>query len=356
MIVKKLFYKNLFFSIFISFAFFTSIDIVKANESELQTSGKKEELIDNNIVKQAINDDNVVLQKDDDVDNYKNDEELKTKLDNLNEEKDGSSDILSKDQIEDFRKVLKTDYREEYSKNIRMGKDRYSSEPKKSKKMDIKVVDAKSTKLGSSRIDMQTAYRCFMDKKYELSIYYYQKSIKENNKNYEGQFGLATSYLMLKQYDQAITEYVKLISNNYSRKQVINNLFVALQYKTYKEALGVLTDINAKTPGYADILAQIGVIYIRLGDNTKAIATLNRANELSPYNSLISYNLGLCYDKEKNYDFAKHFYEQAIRNDISEIISSSDYSDLLKRVEQIDKKIKEEIEMITAKNKKNRKK
>ncbi len=351
MIVKKL-----FVSIFVFFVFLTSISVVKANESELQTSNKKEELIDSNIAKKEISGGVVVSSNENNIDNNSNDEELKNKLDNLNEERDRELGALSKAQIEDFRKTLKTDYREEYSKNVRLWNEHYSDKTHKIKKMDIKVVDAKNTKLGSSVIDMQTAYTCFMDKKYELAIYYYKKSIKENNKNYEGQFGLATSYLMLKQYDQAIAWYVKLISTNYSRKQVVNNLFVALQYKTYKEALDVLTEINSKTKGYADILAQIGVIYIRLGDNNKAIATLNKANELSPYNSLISYNLGLCYDKENNYDFAKHFYEQAIRNDISEIISSSDYANLLERVQQIDKKIKEEIDMITAKNKKNKKK
>lgn len=355
MTAKKLFYKSLFCSVITCFVFFVSIFVINANESKtlINSSNKQNEQLNNNeSKKQDSFDKDVILQSSNF--NNKEEEEFRRKLDNLNEEKDTNDDTLSKEQIEDFRKTLKTDYSEEYSKYIKLGKDR-RGEQKKSK-INIQVVDVKNTKLGSSRIYMQTAYKCFMEKKYELAVFYYKKSVDDNNKNYEGLFGLATSYLMLKQYEQAIEIYVKLISNNYSRKQVINNLFIALQYKTYKYALGVLSEINTKTPGYADILAQIGVIYIRLGDNNKAIATLNRANELSPYNSLISYNLGLCYDKENNYDFAKHFYEQAIRNDISEIISSSDYSNLIKRVEQLDKKIKEEVENITTKNKKNRKK
>ena len=181
---------------------------------------------------------------------------------------------------------------------------------------------------------------------------YYKKALKNNNGNNEAKFGLATTYYMLMQYDQAIEIYSDLIINRYAREKVVNNLLFALQHKAYKDALDVLLYINDNSKGYSDILAQIGLIYVHLGDINKALSALNRANELAPSSALVSYNLGIVYDKQNNYDYAKHFYEQAVRNDISEIISVKDFKSLSKRIEQLNEIIKKEVDKLVKANKK----
>ena len=254
---------------------------------------------------------------------------------------------LTNQQINDFRKEMKG-YDEIYSKNVKVG----SINSGGNKKIDIKVKSAKDSKEGLSSIDIRKAYDCFVNKQYELAVMYYKKALKNNRGNNEAKFGLATTYYMLMQYDQAIEIYSDLIINRYAREKVVNNLLFALQHKAYKDALDVLLYINDNSKGYSDILAQIGLIYVHLGDTNKALSALNRANELAPSNALVSYNLGIVYDKQNNYDYAKHFYEQAVRNDISEIISVKDFKSLSKRIEQLNEIIKKEVDKLVKANKK----
>ena len=343
----KLFKSYFFYLFFVFLLYISNIRISFSDESNINVNELNKivneikgnnDLVVNNLAsnEEVININNEKKSNDPDQDLINS---LKLLNDAVQNDSNADDNKLSETDINDVKNSISNNYQEIYSKKINLGNKR-----NKKTNLDIKVVNSSETKEGSSLLNMKEAYNCFTNKQYELALYYYKKSLKKNKNNNEAKFGLATSYHMLRQYNQAIDLYIELISNNYSRKKVVNNLFIALQNKTYYEALEKLTSINTKSPGYADILAQIGVIYIHLGDNVKAISALSRANELSPYNALISYNLGTCYDNDKNYDYAKHFYEQAIRNDISDIISSNDYSKLTERIEQLDKLIKDEIE------------
>lgn len=262
-------------------------------------------------------------------------------------QKENNNQLTDK-QINAFRKEMK-DYDEVYSKNVKVGSINAGVN---NKKIDIKVKSAKDSKEGLSGVDIRKAYDCFMNKQYELAVMYYKNALKNNKDSDEAKFGLATTYYMLMQYDQAIDIYSDLIIKHYAREKVVNNLLSALQHKSYKDALDALLYVNDNSKGYSDILAQIGLIYVHLGDTNKALSALNRANELAPSNALVSYNLGIVYDKQNNYDYAKHFYEQAVRNDISEIISVKDFKSLSKRIEQLNEIIKKEVDKLVKANKK----
>ena len=201
----------------------------------------------------------------------------------------------------------------------------------------------KDSKLGARTISMKEAYNCFMNKDYELAIYHYRNALAENDGNAEAAFGLGASYQMLLQYDQAIEMYLKLIKNSYNRKKAVSNLLVALHHKTDKQALEILQNIDDNTPGYADILSQIGVIHMKNNDYNSALSALSKANDIAPDNALIAYNLGIVYHKVKNKDYAKHFYEQALRNDIADIISAEDSNNLYKRVQQLNAEIMDDL-------------
>ena len=58
--------------------------------------------------------------------------------------------------------------------------------------------------------------------------------------------------------------------------------------------------------------------------NQKAIYALARAHELSPNNAIVAYNLGILYDREGNIDYAKYFFEIAIKNGIAELLNYAD--------------------------------
>ena len=93
---------------------------------------------------------------------------------------------------------------------------------------------------------------------------------------------------------------------------------------------------------------------MKLGNNGKALSALNRAYELSKNNAVIAYNLGVLYDKEGNLDYAKHFYEIAIKNDISDILPLDDYKQLENRAKEIDEQILFEINEKKEKDNKNK--
>ena len=248
---------------------------------------------------------------------------------------------LNEQQVKNLSRNLNKKYGDDFAD--RLSVDNSLRRKKNSYKLDIKVKDAKDSKIGSTSISMKDAYNSFMGKDYELAIYHYRQALAESPSNAEAAFGLGASYQMLLQYDQAIDMYVKLIKNNYSRKKAVNNLLVALHHKTEKDALEILQNIDSNVPGYSDILSQIGVIYLKNEDYNSALTALSKANDLAPDNALVAYNLGIVYDKSNNKDYAKHFYEQAIRNDIADIISGDDLNRLYQRLQQINKDIIDEV-------------
>ena len=214
---------------------------------------------------------------------------------------------------------------------------------KTSSKFKLSVTDMAKTKDGGSLKMMQEAYSRYKQQDYELSLLYYKRALFYNPQSIEAMFGVGVCYQQLLQYDQAIEAYLKILSNNFSRKKIVSNLFLALTHKTNKDALDILLSIDKKILGYSDILTQIGILYMKNGDNGKAMSSLSRAYELSPTNAIISYNLGLLYDREKNIDYAKHFYEQSIKNDILDLISNEDGVLLQDRISQINQQIIQEM-------------
>ena len=248
---------------------------------------------------------------------------------------------LNEQQVKNLSRSLNKNYGDNFEDRLVV--DNSLRRKKANYKLDIKVKEAKDSKIGSQRISMKDGYNAFLSKDYEVAIYHYRQALAEDPTNAEAAFGLGASYQMLLQYDQAIDMYVKLIKNNYARKKAVNNLLVALHHKTDKQSLEILQSIDANVPGYSDILSQIGIIHLKNKDYNSALTTLSKANDIAPDNALIAYNLGIVYDKLNNKDYAKHFYEQAIRNDIADIISGDDLNNLYQRVQQINNEITESL-------------
>ena len=211
-------------------------------------------------------------------------------------------------------------------------------------KFELTVSDAEETKNGSAVKSLQEAFTFYKNEDYEMAVLYYKKALFYNPQSVEAQFGLGVAYQMLHQYDQAIAAYLKLFSKNYSRKKLVNNLLMCLQHKPYQNALDVLLSIDEKISGYYDVLAQIGVVYMKLGNDPKAIIALTRAYELAPTNAVVAYNLGVLYDREKNIDYAKHFFDIAIKNDIADLLDAKDLKQLNERMFELDEQILHEIE------------
>lgn len=245
------------------------------------------------------------------------------------------------DKQSNLYSLFDDDY-DEISNNINI-KRKSSRKKTLSKKLDIKVIDANKTNSGIAIRSLKEAYTLFKQRDYELAILYYKKSLKDNPKSVEAKFGLAVSYQLLRQYDQAIDLYVNLLNNNYSRKKIVSNLLLCLKYKSYKDSLKILLSVDNKILGYSDILAQIGIIYMKINDNKKAISTLLEAHESAPTNAVIAYDLGILFDRDNNIDNAKYFFDIAIKNGISSVLEKQDEDRLAERVQELNEQIKNEI-------------
>ena len=259
-------------------------------------------------------------------------------------EKSSSNNELLINEIEILNKKNNNSniYNDNFDKNVVINKQRKKTKQKI--KFNVSVKDANETSHGTAVKNLREAYDCFNDKQYELAVMYYKIALAENPQSVEAQFGLGVTYQMLMQYDQAIEAYLKLLSKNFSRKKVVANLLLALSHKPYKEALDILLSIDEKIAGYSDILSQIGIIYMKTNDDSRAISAFVRAYELSPNNAVIAYNLGILYDKQKNIDYAKHFYDQAIKNDILDILNGEDGKKLQERLQMINNQILKDIQ------------
>ena len=344
-----MFGKKLFFiAIFLTFYYTLCISYnVKAEEADTDTSNivvqgehNTQEALDNTQVSVETDESPVEIDQDliGDVNNKnieKNDKE-KTK----DSAENTKPNVIIKKKNKNLQDTL-NQYGDDFSNNVKV--DKKSSKIKKKVKFEVSVVDVKDTKAGVATKNLQEAYKCYKNSDYEMAIYYYKRSLAENAKSVEAKFGLGVSYQLLHQYDQAINTYLSMLNKGYSRKKLISNLLLCLKHKTYQDALDILLSIDSKILGYADILLQIGVIYIQTGDNIKAISALSKAHELAPTDPIVAYNLGILYDKDHNIDYAKHFFELAVKNDIGDILTNEEAQELDLKMKELDEKIMQEL-------------
>lgn len=354
MSIKKLF-------IFLFFCFLNSISIAEdkstvvspSSEIDIDLVGDKK--IKNNLNKTAgsrtiVNltpdavESNTTLKEQNNKDNHK--EETNNDLIKI----DKIYSTRNNNDIKSVEKYIKDNYDDKFSKQVEINRDNVKKDKKKSK-FKIEIVDAKDTRGGNVVKNLQEAFNFYKQKDYELAVFYYKKALLYNQNSVEARFGLGASYQMLRQYDQAINEYLKLFDANYSRRKIVNNLLLCLEHKSYEKALDILLSIDKNILGYADILTQIGIIFIKMKQNQKAIYALARAHELSPNNAIVAYNLGILYDREGNIDYAKYFFEIAIKNGIAELLNYDDNQRLEERIVEMNEQISAKI-----KNSKNNKK
>ena len=182
-----------------------------------------------------------------------------------NKNKQNVEKISAYNDNEEVKPIIKTNSKQ---KNVKSNLDKYTDEfydnfsimdeqsrkNKKPAKFDIKVVDISNTKDGVFTSNLKKGYNCYKNGDYELAVFYYKKALEENKDSIESQFGIAVSYQMLHQYDQAISYYLNILSKNFSRRKIVNNLLLCLSHKSYSEALDILLSINDNILGYSNCL------------------------------------------------------------------------------------------------------
>lgn len=202
--------------------------------------------------------------------------------------------------------------------------------------MFVQVTDSKNSEAGKLTQISKDAYDAFHSNQYEVAIYCYRQILAKDPKDYNALFGLATTMQMLKQNDEAIIIYKKLINMKQDNIKVVNNFLVAVSNLDRDKALETLIAIDKSIGGLNPlIIGQIGTVYIKLGMFENAIQYLTKAMELTTTNALYAYNLAIAYEATKQNQYAVYYYKFAIQNGIGKE-TDIDISKIQNKISQLE--------------------
>lgn len=186
--------------------------------------------------------------------------------------------------------------------------------------IDLKV-KTRSEKLSVSDIDLERAYRALLAGQTAASIAIYKSVLKEDSKNIDAKFGLATAYHRSGQYEKAKKLYTSILKKQPDHAGVLNNFLILAAEEAPDNALIELKKLEKIKPGFSPIPAQIGMIYVKKKEFTEAERYLKRAVSLSPENLIYQYNLAVTSDRLKKYDQAIFFYDQLVSSEKTDVVS-----------------------------------
>ncbi len=114
----------------------------------------------------------------------------------------------------------------------------------------------------------------------------------------------AETFVKLKQYDEAISIYRRLIGMSSKSKKNVINYFVRIaglyaQQKLYTDAVSVLHEGIAKFPRTGKLYQVLGIYFRRMKKNEEALHALKKAVSLKPDNAVFRYHLGVEYRRHK---------------------------------------------------------
>lgn len=119
----------------------------------------------------------------------------------------------------------------------------------------------------------------YIHEKYEDAIEYFKQSFEyeEEDKNSALNY-IGCCYIYLEKYDAAIEAFNEVLESELWERPLFNK----------------------------------GRVYLNLGNNSEALACFNRALMVNPKESDVYYYLGVYYDKIRDYNTSRDYYEKAI--------------------------------------------
>ena len=151
------------------------------------------------------------------------------------------------------------------------------------------------------------------NKKFDLSIEFFDKSIKLNNNFAPAYNNRGISYYKLKQYNKAIEDYNKAIELNPNDSEVYFNRGISYSnLKQYEKAIEDYNKAIELNPNDSEVYNNRGISYSNLKQYEKAIEDYNKAIELNPNDSEVYNNRGISYSNLKQYEKAIEDYNKAI--------------------------------------------
>ena len=180
--------------------------------------------------------------------------------------------------------------------------------------MDIVMVDR--VKVDKDlREKEKLAYNSVLVGQYEIALELYKEILQKEPKNKYVRYSLAVVYQRLYQFKQAKKIYYELLKEDPENKQdIINNIITIMIEESPREAVYMLSRLTMQNPQSAHLFASLGTAHERISNHDLAIKNYSKAYELDNQNPSYAYNLGVLFDKNKEYEKAIEMYVNAINN------------------------------------------
>lgn len=181
---------------------------------------------------------------------------------------------------------------------------------------------------------VEQAYSALSNGQQEVATSLYKRVLVRDKHNKSALFGLASIYQQQGQNSQARSLYATLLAHDAGNQAALNNFLMVVADESPEGALIEMKKLEAISPDFSPLPAQIAMIYNKLGKPQKAIRSLGRALAMSPENQTYRYNLAILCDKAGQRERAIALYKQLID-------ANSNGADLPGSVEQIKDRVLE---------------
>jgi Tfp pilus assembly protein PilF len=159
---------------------------------------------------------------------------------------------------------------------------------------------------------LEDAYVALNSGQTEVASTLYKNVLNNDANNVSALFGLATIYHQNSQLEEARALYTNILSLEPSNQDALNNFLMLVGEESPEEAILELKKLEAINPTVGIIPAQIAMIYLRQGEDKKALKYFNKAILLAPDNLVYRYNLAILLDKMGDGLQAIGIYKQLI--------------------------------------------
>jgi TolA-binding protein len=164
---------------------------------------------------------------------------------------------------------------------------------------------------------------------YDKAINSYKKIVKDypdNNYAPAAQFNCALCYKNLNKYEEAVREY-KLFQELYPQNEMINDTLVELgiiyqKLRQYAQAISTYKklqdNLNSDDPERVEISYRVANIYLKIGEEEKAIKEFEKIYKMKPYKNPYRLSalakLGDIYENKKIWKKALRIYQDIEKN------------------------------------------
>jgi tetratricopeptide (TPR) repeat protein len=127
--------------------------------------------------------------------------------------------------------------------------------------------------------------------------------------------GLGNIHYANKEYKKAIEIYIRLLKEYPSNSYILENFLAIMSQYDPDLALSEMLILYDIHKNYAPLLANLGLIYMKKEDYTKAKEYMITAISLDPNNIFYTYNLAVILDKLSDFKNAAIFYLKLLNMD-----------------------------------------